>query len=331
MKKLTPKDVLGNGLQIGNFAQMESKRHAITEPFDKAFRPIDVNHFGDIFLKCMGQINSIKKMGVEEPAQTQRVVKQRLGFRTFPRDYHGKPSGSKMPCGNAKYANQMQIFGMLHPEHITLTCKRAKREMMQDFYDVKEKFVMKFHNMKVLAMDYINNEIAVADAHTIGAKRPTHQKYNYEELGFLLLNSRVVPKANIMLSFTDRDSFFSPYEASVDACTGSHYGKVKHNVLTFDIFIQELKPSTNIFEDPEYDMTKICTVVVDNNSYTADPVKVTAYNVQFDGIDLLGMTKALADEYDTFYDEFNEAVEEVKMKYHGEFLLHEICTTDGAI
>lgn len=328
MNKLTPKDVIGNGLQKGNFTQTESGRHAVLEKFNTSFKLIDVNFFGEIFTKCIGDVNSIVKRGVSELEQTQRIVKKRIGFRTIPRDYNGNPCGSKKPTGNAKYATQRQIFGVLHPEHITLTCKRAKRDMMQDFYAVKENFVMKFHNMKVLAMQYVDDHITISDSFDIGFKHATERSYSYREMGYMLLNSRTIPKGNVFISISDYDELFGSYEDSIAACTKSSYGKARHVNLNFDIFVKEIQQVENIFDDQKQDMIQLCTVRV---SYDGRRVNVEAYNTKFDGIDIAGMTKALVEEFDSFHDEFNEAVEAVKMKYHGEYLLHEICTTDGAI
>lgn len=326
MKKLTPKDVLTSTLQEGQFTLKEQERHAITEKMNKLFRTIDTKLFGEIFLKCMGDINSIVKRGIAESNIPQRVVKRRLGFRTC------SDSGLKLPSGNAKYATTEQIFGVMHPEHIELTCKRAKREMLKDFYELKKRFVMKFQNMKVIAMEHVEDFITVSDGFDIGHKKPNRGTHSYETCGYMLMNARAVSKSDVFVTIEDHDKLFSSYAESVSRCTHSHYTKSKYNTLTFTVFIRELQHSTDDQSEPIYINVPLFECTVDSKAFRYSEIHFRCFNTSFDGIDVQGMAKALADEYDTFYDEFNEGLEAVKMKYHGEFLLNEICDAkDGAI
>lgn len=325
MNKITPKDVFSNTIKYGNFTINEQSRHPITGKYNKLFRVIDTKLFGTTFIKCIGDLNSVVKRGVSNPETFQKIVKKKIGYRMCSK------TGSNKPTGNARYANTDEIFRVLHREHIELVCKRHKREMVKDFYELKERFIMKFHNMKGVEMGHVEDFITISDAFNVGYKLPTVGNL-YHDCGYILLNTRAVSKDNVFIAVEDHNDLFGNYEDSVLKSRELYYNTPIYDSLVFTVFVRELVNGNDDLSESTY-----CNIPLfkylgsfDQSLYSNNKIK--CFNTSFDGIDINGMAKALSDEFDAFYDEFNAGIEALKMKYHGEYLLSEICDSEhGAI
>jgi len=320
MNKLKPDTVIGSLMTKGIFQDLEAFRHRDPDQIFSGlqFAPINVKRFGEYFRKCIGNINSIVKRGEFEAGDYQMVVKQRIGYRNTART---------QGYGNARYADDTTLFAVLHPIHMPLICKKAKREIAQDFLALKQDFIIRFHNLKAQALGFVDDQVAVSDAFVVGSKKPDDGTWAYEELGYMLLNSRVIPKDKVFITIDQNYDYFEAHTKSIVASTGHGYARSNVGELCYTVFIDESEgdcvQNTTLFSvrmngTSQEDVTRIPTLNV--------------FDTRFNGIDVSGMTDFLANALENLNKDFEAELETLKNKYLGEFLLHEICESeDGAI
>jgi hypothetical protein len=325
MTKLTPKDVLGNGLIKGDFRKAEAERlGSLTQHPRNALVPIDAKTFSEYFCKCTGSLNSVLKKGDEvKEGALQQVVKNQIGFI-------GKINYTKSKGKNAKYADQSTAFSVLHPAHVKLVCKKDKRKMVKEFMDIKSDIILKFHQLKVLARDYIEDHITVSEAFEVSHKLPTHGTHSYVNSGYMLLNGRSVPKEHVFVAVNDNTDFFGDYKQGVTDSHSSYYAPKSLGCITVTIFIKEPRPKSNIFHEDVFDTTTLVRFSVHGSHHIPLKTDVNVYDSQFEGVDVNGMAQALVPAYIALRDDMNVQLEEIKETYLGEFLLSEICDSDNS-
>ena len=318
MNKITPMAVLGNTLTQGNFQKIEGDRHKRQSSFwGMPMRSINTEKFGEYFEKCTGTLNSIIKRGVMPHTGNQMVVKNKIGYR---RSYCGTKDG------NATYAKRNIVFTTLCREHVGLICKKHKAQIVSDFCTLKEDYIIRFHSLKVMAEEFISDQIMVSDSKVISYRNPSEDKYYAKDMGFMTLNSRIILKEDVLIAINDDGSRYGKHSA----CIGvqPHCGET--GGIVFRVMIRELK---NVQRDPlslQYDMTTLfeVTCIHSRSAYTTS-YQFDHFNTQFDGIDVNGMADKIANEFNKFYGDFDADLESLREKYHGEFLLSEICDSDN--
>lgn len=326
MTKLTPQDVLGNGLIEGDFRGAEKARLGTLELHPQnMLTPIDAEKFSEYFCKCTGSLNSVLKRGdvPENEHILQQVVKNQIGFI-------GKIGYSKSKGKNAKYADQKTAFSVLHPAHVKLVCKKEKRKMVKEFMDIKSDTILQFHQLKVLARDYIEDHITVSDAFEISHKQPTGGYHSYIKSGYMLLNGRSVPKEHVMVSVQDNSDLFDDYKAGVTEVHSAYHSHKSMGCITVTVYLKEPRPKENIFHEDVFDTTTLVRFSVHGSNHLPMKTDVDIYDTQFEGVDVNGMAQALVPAYKTLRDDMNVRLEEIKETYLGEFLLSEICDSDNS-
>lgn len=318
MKKITPKEIIGNILQEGEFCQVEEARHKVNKSYwNVPLIPINTRKFGEYFEKCTGTLNSIVKRSDWGKDKHEMVVKQRIGFRICHNGFE--------PEGNARYAKTDTIYSILNRRHVDLVCKRDKRQIVADFCTLKEDAIVRFHSIVAVTVPFISDQVMVSDAFNIEYHRPT-DSYADQPLGFLTANTRIIPKSDVLVCIHP-DNRYNEYNANL----GCAISCPKKGEMSFTCMIrEECETQDGDGSDPKYNFTNLFRVEVDGaqSRYRLN-YQMDHYNTQFDGIDVNGMTDAIVFELDKLAKEFDDALEALKEKYIGEFLLSEICDSDN--
>lgn len=221
---------------------------------------------------------------------------------------------------------------MLCRKHVDLVCKNRKREIVSDFCSLKEDFIVRFHTIKAMAHKFINDQIMVSDAFIISHRKPTEvaSRHGNADMGFITMDTRLINAGDVMISIDDSTSRFGKYDLCVEE---THYQQ-DSGAISFSVLIREARESQDESEI-KYDTTKLCSVVVSGHPknkrqyrpYSSNYI-LKHFDTQFDGIDIDAMTDYIVEAMETLYNDFDAGLERLREKYHGEFLLSEICDSD---
>lgn len=315
-KPLTPTESFSDLLEKGCFELNEIKRHSHDIPLCQSpLRPIPIIMFGEYFMKCTGTLNSVIKRGdIKEGSNTQMVVKDKIGFRNV---INGKGNG------NSHYAFSKNAYAILHPDHINLVSKRSKRESVEDFWKLKEEFILKFHNLKAQLNQFVNSGVLIGDVFDIGYKNPTGSNYTYNHSGYTTLNSRVVSNKCISFSMETTGDFFDNYNSLLDSPLDSS-DFTNGNVDIKAILTESI---TDDFGKPMDKSVCLFSINIYGTSFSKNPTapKIRMFNHKFDGIDIPSIINFICQEYSKFYPEFVEKLNGLRDKYLAEYMLNEIC------
>lgn len=321
--KQTPKDVLGHMIQSGSFQAQEQKR--LLKDINGCtvrLAPIDAYKFGEYFLKCTGTLNSILKEGTsKEGSKYAQVVKKSIGFKYV--DWNGQPNG------NSRYVNTKNVYSVLHPNHIPLVCKKAKREAVQDFWNLKEDFIVRFHAIKGNLSQFVHDQVIISDVFDIGEKNPSGNQYSYHDIGHMVMNTRIVEGSAIAFSVSDDSNSFSSYEDRMGSWQNAYARPSETGDIEVCCILETdvVDANGNIRKD-RINLFRMRIKGTKNVNYATKP-NFHLYNHKFDGINVEGIHNYVMNEYNAFHGEFETRLDALRDKYLAEYMLNEICDDDS--
>lgn len=292
-----------------DFYNESAKCLAGTSKIDNPLTPINTYKFGEYFMKCTGRLNSTLRIGEGSPHDRPflPVVRHTIGYR--------QNRGFQT---NSHYADRHLAYSILHPEHIELVCKQKRRNAIRDFWNLKSDFIVRFHNMKVAAMQFVDPIISVGDVIVLGEKKPTNSKYAYKDVGYILNNSRSISRDNVSISIREYTDAFGSYE---DRMSSIHMKASKRSFQEMGRLDITGQISEN---DNRINMFRLS---IEGNTYPS----LELYDTKFDGIDFKGLIAYISNEYSKFNDDFNAGLDSLRDKYLAEYVLSEICDSNTAI
>ena len=341
-KKLTPKDTFGalvtdsgmfrkqkiHQMLGGDDGLAELCRHYKTVSVPR----LDVATFGDFFTHCC-QLNSILKKGktieitnkVGFDMSYQIVMKDRIGIRE---------TNNGIPRGNARYANDHQIFGFLRPEHKELICKKERKAIFQDFYDLKVEVNQRLKTMRDGIMNLIDDEIEISDVYDVKYGMPDSNGYGMAHIGYVQMNHRIIPRDDMWIVVTCNE--FNPdngFDAVKDAYVWHkpYNEKAKRNdiqsiTITIGFLDRSMQAGRDLQGQPcqieRVEKRTLLTSKITPNSY--DSFKLQVHDHDFTGLDFANVHTTIISEYNAVSDWFDEELIRLRNKYSAEYTMWEL-------
>jgi len=331
MKKLTPKDTFG--ALVTSTSNFQKKKYDEVVGGDDGFRAtkdhyrtteipkLDVTTFGQYFTRCC-QLNSILKKGAIID-NAQLVMKDKLGYRAL---------NCGNPYGNAKYATDDQIFAFIKAGHKDLLCKKERKVIFQDFYDLKIQVNEKLEVLKSNMIDKIDEEIQISEVYEVKYDLPVNNGYGQNPIGHVEMNHRNISRDDIFINMTCNDfdneiGFNAPRLANiVDVYTNK-----RNSIYELSICVgfkeRQIKETHDAFGEPkteervvEYDLVS-CNI---KPTRGYDGYSVRVYNHQFSGIDINKIHTEVVAEYINISNWFDDELKILRDKYSAEYTMWEL-------